>query len=682
MGKQTGAHRIRRGRVVVAGSVALAAVGAPLLASQLTASAATTDITAAIRAGQDVTLTGDAVVNLPTGTTTYNGVISGAGTLTVNAPGGSGTLVLTKDSDFTLPASRRHQTVTTTRSAHPVTTVTDPDQPAVIVSRGATLQYSSGGSTGIIGHYPYGTPGYALNEDNIRVDGTLVLQTVNRNYNLGTISGSGLVIQPRFTWGTLDLAGTHPFSGVIYNGTGMALAKPWYPLALPNAKAIVNEGSAIVGTPYDYTLRLRQDFYEDHYGNDINFHTARGGLVVVSGVYSYADQGVPNNPSLSDPSLNLSTSVGNANTRGVNIEGAHVQWGDGTTSRFFLPATPANSYINIHNNGTLAFDYDGPVTLDTPISGGVYHNSLSTPAYSDISLIAHPGNAVTFATPMNYHGTTAIGAGATLTLGTGAAGGDSSLLTGTAADSIDDRGTLVVRNTAKAVSLSRISGSGSLVQAGSGTTTLTGATSYTGSTTVSAGTLAVTGGSLATGSGVALTRPGAVLDLRKAGDQTVHSLSGVQGSTILLGDNTLTVDTSTSTVFSGRIVGGTLNKTGSGSLTLTDKAVPAGHGWTTGTAAQATADAHPSASTGATAAATGATPTGSTAAAAAASASPAQVAGASGDLAQTGSSVPTLGLAGATAALLATGATLLLRNRRRSAVGAGGGHRRRTGRRR
>ncbi|MFC1401374.1 MULTISPECIES: autotransporter-associated beta strand repeat-containing protein [Streptacidiphilus] len=682
MGKQTGAHRIRRGRVVVAGSVALAAVGAPLLASQLTASAATTDITAAIRAGQDVTLTGDAVVNLPTGTTTYNGVISGTGTLTVNAPGGSGTLVLTKDSDFTLPASRRHQTVTTTRSAHPVTTVTDPDQPAVIVSRGATLQYSSGGSTGIIGHYPYGTPGYALNEDNIRVDGTLVLQTVNRNYNLGTISGSGLVIQPRFTWGTLDLAGTHPFSGVIYNGTGMALAKPWYPLALPNAKAIVNEGSAIVGTPYDYTLRLRQDFYEDHYGNDINFHTARGGLVVVSGVYSYADQGVPNNPSLSNPSLNLSTSVGNANTRGVNIEGAHVQWGDGTTSRFFLPATPANSYINIHNNGTLAFDYDGPVTLDTPISGGVYHNSLSTPAYSDISLIAHPGNAVTFATPMNYHGTTTIGAGATLTLGTGAAGGDSSLLTGTAADSIDDRGTLVVRNTAKAVSLSRISGSGSLLQAGSGTTTLTGATSYTGSTTVSAGTLAVTGGSLATGSGVALTRPGAVLDLRKAGDQTVHSLSGVQGSTILLGDNTLTVDTSASTVFSGRIVGGTLNKTGSGSLTLTDKAVPAGHGWTTGTAEQATADAHPSASTGATAAATGATSTGSTAAAAAASASPAQVAGASGDLAQTGSSVPTLGLAGATAALLATGATLLLRNRRRSAAGAGGGHRRRTGRRR
>ena len=678
MGKQTGAHRIRRGRVVVAGSVALAAVGAPLLASQLQASAATTDITAAIRAGQNVTLTGDAVVNLPTGTTTYNGVISGTGTLTVNAPSGSGTLVLTKDSDFTLPASRRHQTVTTTKSAHPVTTVTDPDEPAVIVSRGATLQYSSNGSTGIIGHYPYGTPGYALNEDNIRVDGTLVLQTVNRNYNLGTISGSGLVIQPRFTWGTLDLAGTHPFSGVIYNGTGMALAKPWYPLSLPHARAIVNEGSAIIGTPYDYTLRLRQNFYEDRYGNDINFHTARGGLVVVSGVYSYADQGVPNNPSLSDPALNRSTSAGNANTRGVNIEGAHVQWGDGTTSGFFLPATPANSYINIHDNGTLAFDYNGPVTLDTPISGGIYHNSLSTPAYSDISLVAHPGNAVTFATPMNYHGTTTIGAGATLTLGTGAAGGDSGLLTGTAADTVDDRGTLVVRNATKPVSLSRISGPGSLVQAGTATTTLTGAISYTGGTTVSAGTLAVTGGSLAAGSGVDLTRPGAVLDLRKAGNQTIRSLSGVQGSTILLGDNTLTVDTAESTVFSGRIVGGTLNKTGSGSLTLTDKAVPAGHGWTTGTKVSATAGAHPSASTGATATA-GAVPAGSTAAASAAPA-----AAASGDLAQTGSSVPTLGLAGATAALLATGATLLVRNRRRSAAaGAGGGaHRRRTGRQR
>lgn len=682
MSKQTGAHRIRRGRIVVAGSVALAAVGAPLLASQLQASAATTDITAAIRAGQNVTLTGDAVVNLPAGTITYNGVISGTGTLTVNAPSGSGTLVLTKDSDFTLPASRRHQTVTTTKAAHPVTTVADPDEPAVIVSRGATLQYSSTGSTGIIGHYPYGTPGYALNEDNIRVDGTLVLQTVNRNYNLGTISGSGLVIQPRFTWGTLDLAGTHPFSGVIYNGTGMALAKPWYPLSLPNARAVVNEGSAIIGTPYDYTLRLRQDFYEDHYGNDINFHSARGGLVVVSGVYSYADQGVPDNPSLSDPSLNRSTSVGKANTRGVNIEGAHVQWGDGTSSRFFLPATPANSYINIHNNGTLAFDYNGPVTLDTPISGGVYHNSLSTPAYSNISLVAQPGNAVTFATPMNYHGTTSIGAGATLTLGTGTTGGDSGLLTGTATDTVDDQGTLVVRNAVKALSLSGISGPGSLVQAGSATTTLTGRNSYTGGTTISAGTLAVTNGSLATSSGVELTRPGAVLDLRNAGNQTIRSLSGVQGSTILLGANTLTVDTTRSTVFSGRIVGGTLNKTGTGSLTLTDKATPAGHGWTTGTAAQATAGAHPtaSASAGATA---GAASAGS-AAAAASSASAAPSATASGDLAQTGSSMPTLGMAGATAALLATGATLLVRNRRRSAAstGTGGGHHRRTGRQR
>jgi LPXTG-motif cell wall-anchored protein len=677
MSKQTWTHRIRRGRVVVAGSVALAAVGAPLLASQLQASAATTDITAAIRAGRNVTLTGDAVVNLPTGTTTYGGVISGTGTLTVNAPGGSGTLVLTKDSDFTLPPSRRHQTVTTA-GAHPMTTVADPDDPAVTVSRGATLQYGSTGSTGIIGHYPYGTPGYALNEDNIRVDGTLVLKTVNRNYNLGTISGSGLVVQPRFTWGTLDLAGTHPFSGVLYNGTGTAFAKPWYPLSLPNAKAIVNEGSAIVGTPYDYTLRLRQNFYEDQYGNDINFHTAAGGSVVVSGVYSYADQGVPGNPSLSDPALNLSTSVGNRNTRGVNIEGAHVQWGDGSTSRFFLPATPANSYINIHDNGTLDFDYNGPVTLDTPISGGIYHNSLSTPAYGDIGLVAHPGNAVTFATPMNYHGTTTIGTGATLTLGTGAAGGDSALLTGTAADTVDDRGTLVVRNTAEAVSLSRISGPGSLVQAGSAATALTGHTSYTGATVVSAGTLKVTGGSLATSSGIDLTRPGAVLDLRNAGDQTIRSLSGVQGSTVLLGANTLTVDTTSSTVFSGRIVGGTLDKTGSGSLTLTDKAVPAGHGWTTGPATRATAAAHPAAGTskpgGPATAAGGAAATNPSAAP--------TTAAASGDLAQTGSSLPALGTAGATAALLATGAALLLRNRRRSAARAGGGHRRVTGRQR
>jgi hypothetical protein len=378
-----------------------------------------------------VTLSGPSIINLPSGTATYNGVISGQGTLTV---AGSGTLVLTKDSDFTLPSADQHQNVTTSGGNWPYPIVTNPDQPAVIVERGATLQYGTDGSTGIIGDYPYTSiSGVTLNHDNIEVDGTLDLDIANREYNLGTISGSGLISQPRNTWGTLDVADGLPFTGTIADGTGFNFGSAAFRLALPSAASVHNDGSAIISAR-NYTLVLPENFYEDQYGSDINFHAWQAGLIEMTGVDHYIDT-----------SLDTASIAHTSNFRGINIEGANVQWGDGTTERFFLPATPSNSYIDIHRNGSLTFDYDGPVTLDTPISGGVCHASLSTPANASISLAATTGNAVTFAVPMNYHGTTTIGRGATLLLGTGTSGGDSSLLTGASNDQVVDNGTRTER---------------------------------------------------------------------------------------------------------------------------------------------------------------------------------------------------------------------------------------------
>lgn len=84
---------------------------AALLSTAGPASAAgTRDVTADVLADREVTLTGDTVVTVPSGTTTYDGVFRGEGTLTVR---GDGTLVLTRDSDFTLPRSRQRQVVRT-----------------------------------------------------------------------------------------------------------------------------------------------------------------------------------------------------------------------------------------------------------------------------------------------------------------------------------------------------------------------------------------------------------------------------------------------------------------------------------------------------------------------------------------------------------------------------------------
>ncbi|MGW0421769.1 autotransporter [Streptomyces sp. NPDC003015] len=484
------------------------------------------DATADVLADRDVTLTGDTVVTVPPGTTTYDGVFRGQGTLTVR---GSGTLILTKDSDFTLPGSRQRQFVRTLGGNHPYVTTTRPDPPAVTVERGATLQYGNGGSTGLIGHFPYNTPAFRLNQDNIRVDGTLRL-SLKSAYNLGTVSGSGLITQPRFLWGTWDLT-SGPFAGVIENGTQANAGRPEYATALPNLRKVLNQGTWTVDTPLGQTVTQRMDFYQREYGSDINVQSRPGGKVILTGQYSWSNRGGDTDPSLSDPALNWTPATKNVNKRGTNIKGANVQWGDGTTHRIFMPGTAQTVYINLlaaRSRSLLAFDYNGPVTLGAPIGGGRFHDTLSAPGAGDIVIKGTKGNDVTFAAVQYYDGSTTVEKGAVLRLGNGRSGGDGGLYTGGAHYKVVNDGSLVLDNAAKSLTLPRISGSGSLTQAGRATTTLTGsAVTYSGTTTVEKGTLALRGGAtLAHSKGIRLTSTAARLDAGSAGLRVVSSLSG------------------------------------------------------------------------------------------------------------------------------------------------------------
>ncbi|MER6490583.1 autotransporter [Streptomyces griseorubiginosus] len=504
-----------------------ATVGAlvALLASAPPARAAgPRDVTADVLADRDVTLTGDTVVTVPAGTTTYDGVFRGEGTLTVR---GTGTLVLTKDSDFTLPSTR--QRVRILGGNHPRVTTTAADPPAVTVARGATLQYGDGGTTGLIGHFPYGTPAFRLNQDNIRVDGTLRL-SLRSAYNLGTVSGSGLITQPRFLWGTWDLT-SGPFAGVIDNGTQTNAGRPEYATSLPNVRKVLNQGTWTVDTPLGETVTQRMDFYQREYGSDINVQSRPGSKVILTGQYSWANQGGDMNPSLSDPALNWTPARKNVNKRGTNIKGANVQWGDGTTNRIFMPGTAKTVYINLlaaRSRSLLTFDYNGPVTLGAPIGGGRFHDTLSAPGAGDIVIKGTKGNDVTFAAVQFYDGATTVEKGAVLRLGSGQPGGDGGLYTGGGHYRVVNDGSLVVDNTRTSLTLSRISGSGSFTQAGRATTTLTGgAVTYTGETTVERGTLALRGGAtLAHSKGIRLTSTAARLDAGAAGLRVVSSLSG------------------------------------------------------------------------------------------------------------------------------------------------------------
>ncbi|MHA5050568.1 autotransporter [Streptomyces sp. SD15] len=504
------------------------------------AAAAGGDITADVLAGREVTLTGDSVVTVPAGTTTYNGVFRGEGTLTVR---GTGTLILTRDSDFTLPKARQRQTVRTQGGNHPYVTVADPDPPAVTVEKGATLQYGSGGTAGLIGSFPYNTPAFRLNQDNIRVDGTLRLSLTSA-YNLGTISGSGLISQPRFLWGTWDLSGTHAFSGVIDNGTQANAGRPEFATSLPKVRKILNQGTWTVDTPLGQTVTMGMDFYQREYGSDINVQSRPGSKVVLTGQYSWSDQGGDTDPSLSDPALNWTPARKNVNKRGTNIKGADVQWGDGTTNKIFMPGTAETVYINLlaaRSRSLLTFDYNGPVTLGAPIGGGRFHDTLSAPGAGDIVIKGTKGNDVTFAAVQYYNGSTTVEKGAVLRLGSGKSRGDGGLYTKGDLYKVVNNGTLVVRNTSKALTLSRISGSGGLTQSGAATTTLTGnAVTYTGPTTVTKGTLALGPGALLSRSkAIRLTSAAARLDVRESGLKVATTLTGkgtVQGSVTNDGD--------------------------------------------------------------------------------------------------------------------------------------------------
>ena len=520
------------------------------------------NITASILANQSVALAGDSCVDVPAGSTQYDGVISGAGTLRLRAPGGAGTLILTADSTFSLPPAQQVETATETKSPTDPNhvhyfSIQNPNPPAVFVEPGVTLQLGTPASaTGTIGSYIPNTNGTTINLDNMQIDGTLVLPS-GPVQHLGIISGTGAITRPPVgtTGGTLFIVGDNPFSGVYSQFFGGYFGSDHVLFSLPNATIFSNESFIVAapegqfGATANHLLKFPQTIWESHYGDDINTNS---GHVVFAGVYSYSNSGDPLKPSLSDARLNTMlvqnvagspTGGTNSSFRGINIEGGTTAWGDGTTATFFLPSVPSpaapdstvkNAYINLHNGATLVFDYNGQYACNIGITGGGGGpRADGSVGAGNLTLAATAGNYAVLTMPQNYNGITSIGAGATLQLGNGAAvqasratvgaptaaephgaitgttmiasyTGDSSLLiaesaTGAAGDAIVNDGRLLVNNTTTAITLSHVSGAGTVTQIGPASLTLM-TNSYRGGTEIRGGTLFV-GDDRALGSG-------------------------------------------------------------------------------------------------------------------------------------------------------------------------------------
>ncbi|MGJ7505336.1 MULTISPECIES: autotransporter outer membrane beta-barrel domain-containing protein [unclassified Variovorax] len=263
----------------------------------------------------------------------------------------------------------------------------------------------------------------------------------------------------------------------------------------------------------------------------------------------------------------------------LSLTGFETLVNNSGTWNFNVALAPAGITSTTVNGGTLILGannsaYTGSMTVG---SGGVLQSSaqFAPAAITDNGLVrfAQPDNAtyaglvsgtggiektgagmLTLTQDQAFTGTTTISAGV-LQLGNGGT-------SGSVKGNIVDNATLLI-NRSDALTLSgTISGTGSLVKEGAGTTTLTAANSYDGGTALKQGRLNV-GNNLALGTGTLAMDDGTTLGFAADGLNLANAV-------VLTGNNDPVIDTgSFSATLSGNITGGGfITKIGSGTLTL------------------------------------------------------------------------------------------------------------------
>lgn len=278
------------------------------------------------------------------------------------------------------------------------------------------------------------------------------------------------------------------------------------------------------------------------------------GTVKLSGTNSYSGETlisagtleidtVASFPSGRDVNLLGATAILNLSTAGGNIVIGDLNGVSGSLVS-----------IGTHN---LAF---GTATPTTTFAGNISGTS---------SALTKQGSGTAILTGTNnYSGGTTVSAGALQ--------GTTSSLQG----NILNNASLIFDQSVVGTYSGEISGTGSLTKQGSGTVKLSGNNTYLGGTIISAGTLEInTVSSLPSGTNVNLSGATGILHLNTGGGSiTIGDLTGVSGSLLNLGLDSLTLGTTTpNVIFSGNFAGtGSINKAGSGRLILSGNSSHAG----------------------------------------------------------------------------------------------------------
>ncbi|OUJ14737.1 hypothetical protein HK27_13135, partial [Acetobacter orientalis] len=255
-------------------------------------------------------------------------------------------------------------------------------------------------------------------------------------------------------------------------------------------------------------------------GNGVSI-TGTGNTLINSGTISgnHGGIGSPDGTNVFSNSVNV---TGTNNTVELDVGGSFAN---------NVVSTVTGNTFALGGKGTSTFDFSN---LSSKVTGFSY---LKVTGSSDWTILGTNTTSVDVT----------IDPTATLELGNG---GTSGLIA--SGQAIHNSGTLVVNHSDTVVLNQTIDGTGTFVQAGTGTTRLTTAQKYTGATSITGGTLALAGdGSIAASSGV---HANSVFDL-SATTNTAPSITALDGTgSIILGANTLNLTNANSgfgNVFSG-----------------------------------------------------------------------------------------------------------------------------------
>jgi autotransporter-associated beta strand protein len=285
-----------------------------------------------------------------------------------------------------------------------------------------------------------------------------------------------------------------------------------------------------------------------------NLKIVEGGVVNLNASNSFSGETGFNNTGLGNGStLNLNNVNALLNsTLNINSE-------DNATVNFAVAGTNTYNIGGLKGSGNVGFG-SNIFAVGGNDQSTTYSGSLSGAG----GLIKTGEGTLTLSGNNSYSGGTTISGGA-LIIGNGAS-------SGSIAGNVVDNGTLIFNRTGSIAFAGVISGSGDLLQTGTGTTTLSSSNNFSGATRVIAGKINL-------GNANALSQSTLVLDPSDSGSigftggsALTYNLGGLGGSRNLsLGSNSLAVGSNgQNTLYSGSLSGsGSLTKTGSGELNLT-----------------------------------------------------------------------------------------------------------------